>query len=116
MNKENMTVIKAMYLVMMRYIVLKHVKFNSPEPTNPETSLFEKSKTINFDEVDNILKIIETENDQTNEIVTTMYDDNAKLNQYTTFDQWGLDYDQNGNMTQKGPNFLHMTTGTKSSQ
>jgi len=31
-----------------------------------------------------------------------MEGDNAKLNQYTTFDQWGLDYDLNGNMSQKG--------------
>ncbi len=85
---------------------LKHAKFNSPEPTNPETSLFEKSKTINFDKVDNILKIIETQNDQTNEIVTTMDEGNAKLNQYTTFDQWGLDYDLNGNTIQKGTQFF----------
>jgi RHS repeat-associated protein len=81
---------------------LKHVKFNSPEPTNPETSLFEKSKTINFDKLHNIMSIVETQNQTTNEIFTTIEGENAKLNQYTTFDQWGLDYDLNGNTIQKG--------------
>jgi RHS repeat-associated protein len=81
---------------------LKHVKFNSPERTNPETPLFEKSKRINFDKLHNIMSIVETQNQTTNEIFTTIEGENAKLNQYTTFDQWGLDYDLNGNTTKKG--------------
>jgi len=81
---------------------LKNVRFNSTEPTNPETDQFEKQKTYHLDKVDNILKIVENQNDQTSEILTTIEDNNSKLNQYTTFDEWGLSYDQNGNTTQKG--------------
>jgi RHS repeat-associated protein len=81
---------------------LTNVKFNAPDPTILDTPQFEKSETYQFDKVDNIRKIIETQNQTVNEITTTMEGDNAKLNQYTTFDQWGLDYDLNGNMSQKG--------------
>ena len=81
---------------------LTNVKFNAPDPAILDTTQFEKSKTYQFDKVDNIKKIIETQNQAVNEITTTMEGDNAKLNQYTTFDQWGLDYDLNGNMSQKG--------------
>jgi RHS repeat-associated protein len=81
---------------------LTNVKFNSPEPQVHETTQFDKSWSAQYDKVDNILSIVETENQTTNEITPTMDEDNAKLNQYTTFDQWGLTYDQNGNTTQKG--------------
>jgi len=81
---------------------LTGVKFNSPEPDNPSTTQFEKSWSSQYDKVLNILKIVETQNGQTSEITTTMEGNNAKLNQYTTFDQWRLDYDLNGNMSQKG--------------
>jgi RHS repeat-associated protein len=81
---------------------LTNVKFNSPEPQVHETIQFDKSWSAQYDKVDNILNIVETENQTTNEITPTMDEDNAKLNQYTTFDQWGLTYDQNGNTTQKG--------------
>ncbi|MFC2155800.1 RHS repeat domain-containing protein [Acidobacteriota bacterium] len=81
---------------------LKNIKFNSSEPTVPETELFEKQKSYLLDRVDNILKIVENQGEQTEEILTTLDENNLKLNQYTTFDQWGLSYDQNGNTTQKG--------------
>ncbi|MFC2155802.1 RHS repeat-associated core domain-containing protein [Acidobacteriota bacterium] len=81
---------------------LKNIKFNSPEPTVPETDQFEKQKTYLLDKVDNILKVVENQGEQTSEILTTSEDNQAKLNQYTTFDQWGLSYDDNGNTTQKG--------------
>ncbi|MCP4154645.1 MAG: hypothetical protein GY757_43375, partial [bacterium] len=81
---------------------LKSVKFNAPDPQNLETTEFEKSKSINFDKVDNIRKIISTQNDITSEVTTTLEGTRAKLNQYTSFDTWGLAYDLNGNTTQKG--------------
>ncbi len=81
---------------------LTGVKFNSPEPTNPATSLFETSKTVHLDKVDNILKIVKTQGQDVSEITTTMEDNQAKLSQYTTFDGWALSYDLNGNTTQKG--------------
>ena len=81
---------------------LTDVKFNSPEPDNPSTTQFERSWSAQYDKVLNILKIVESQNGQTSEIATTMEGNNLKLNQYTTFDQWGLDYDLNGNMSQKG--------------
>ncbi|MCK4764789.1 MAG: hypothetical protein KAW12_21505, partial [Candidatus Aminicenantes bacterium] len=81
---------------------LKNIKFNSPEPAAPETDQFEKQKTYQFDKVDNILKIVENQENQTNEVLTTIEGTNAQLNQYTRFDEWGLSYDQNGNTTQKG--------------
>ncbi|MCJ7483331.1 MAG: RHS repeat-associated core domain-containing protein, partial [Thermodesulfovibrionales bacterium] len=52
--------------------------------------------------VDNILKIVENKNSVDTEILTEMNASNAKLNQYTKFDQWNLAYDPNGNTTQKG--------------
>ncbi|MCK4765024.1 MAG: hypothetical protein KAW12_22690, partial [Candidatus Aminicenantes bacterium] len=81
---------------------LKNIRFNSPEPTTPETDQFEKQKNYHFDKVDNILKIVESQNEQTTEIVNSIEGNNLKLNQYTRFDEWGLSYDQNGNTTQKG--------------
>ncbi|MCP4143239.1 MAG: hypothetical protein GY755_23615, partial [Chloroflexi bacterium] len=81
---------------------LKNVKFNAPDPQNLETIQFEKSKSISFDKVDNIRKIISTQNDITSEITTSLEGTRAKLNQYTSFDGWGLSYDLNGNTTQKG--------------
>ncbi|MCP4151800.1 MAG: hypothetical protein GY757_28915, partial [bacterium] len=81
---------------------LKNVKFNAPDPQNLETTQFEKSKSISFDKVDNIRKIISTQNDITSEITTTLEGTRAKLNQYSGFDSWGLSYDLNGNTTQKG--------------
>ncbi|MCK4760683.1 MAG: hypothetical protein KAW12_00690, partial [Candidatus Aminicenantes bacterium] len=81
---------------------LKNIKFNSPDPTTPETDQFEKQKTYQFDKVDNILKIVQQTGGETDEIVNTIEGNNVKLNQYTRFDEWGLSYDQNGNTTQKG--------------
>ncbi|MCK5019542.1 MAG: RHS repeat-associated core domain-containing protein, partial [Candidatus Peribacteraceae bacterium] len=81
---------------------LKNIKFNSPEPAVPETELYEKQKTYLLDKVDNILKIVENQGEQIDEILTTSEANHAKLNQYSTFDEWGLSYDLNGNTTQKG--------------
>ena len=84
---------------------LTNVKFNSPEPTNHDTNQYTKSWTATYDKVDNILNIIKSETDQPDEVINPVIDqgsDNAKLNQYTEFDGWGLDYDKNGNTTQKG--------------
>jgi RHS repeat-associated protein len=81
---------------------LKNIKFNSPEPAVPETEQFEKQKSYLYDKVDNILAIVETQNEETTETANTLAGVNYQLNQYTTFDEWGLSYDQNGNTTQKG--------------
>jgi len=84
---------------------LTGVKFNSPEPQNPATTLFERKKALAFDDLSNTMSIVETENNQTTrEIIPLIQQgsDNAKLNQYTEFAGWGLSYDLNGNTTQKG--------------
>ncbi|MFC2146740.1 hypothetical protein ACFLRT_05195, partial [Acidobacteriota bacterium] len=56
---------------------------------------FEKDKTIKFDKVDNIKRLKTTIGTEITEIIPTIEGNHAKLNQYTTFDQWGLDYDAN---------------------
>jgi len=81
---------------------LTGVKFNSPEPANPATALFEKRWSSQMDKVDNILKIVQQTADGATEITTTIEGVNAQLNQYTRFDEWGLSYDLNGNTTQRG--------------
>ncbi len=78
---------------------LTNVKINVPDPTVPNPTEFEKEKTFNFDKLDNILSIIETQNEQT---VTKTTQINSILNQYENFAGWGLSYDLNGNTTQKG--------------
>jgi RHS repeat-associated protein len=82
---------------------LTGVKFNSPEPANPASEQFERQKSITFDKLSNILSIDETGNGQTQTITTDIPADStySKLNQYERFDQWGLSYDLNGNLTQK---------------
>jgi RHS repeat-associated protein len=61
------------------------------------------STHLTFDQLSNILSIAETSNDQTQTITTDIPADStySKLNQYERFDQWGLSYDLNGNLTQK---------------
>jgi YD repeat-containing protein len=83
---------------------LTNMKFNVPDPTIENPTSFEKEKTINFDKLHNILSIVENYTDQTKTITTDIPEnsDYAKLNQYASFDQWGLDYDKKGNTTQKG--------------
>jgi RHS repeat-associated protein len=78
---------------------LTNVKINAPDPTVPNPTEFEKEKTFNFDKLDNILSIVETQNEQT---VTKTTQINSILNQYENFAGWGLSYDLNGNTTQKG--------------
>ena len=82
---------------------LTGLKFNSPEPANPASEQFEKHKAVTFDRLSNILSIDETGNGQTQTITTDIPADStySKLNQYERFDQWGLSYDLNGNLTQK---------------
>jgi RHS repeat-associated protein len=79
---------------------LKNITFDADAPVNPTN--FDKKKSVQFDKIDNILKILTTKGAETTEINTTIEGENAELNQYTTFDQWGMDYDANGNTTQKG--------------
>jgi RHS repeat-associated protein len=81
---------------------IKNIKFDAPDPTDPQTAQFAKAKTYNLDKVDNILKIVENKNSVDTEILTEMTASNAQLNQYSKFDQWNLTYDSNGNTTQKG--------------
>jgi RHS repeat-associated protein len=81
---------------------IKNIKFDAADPTDPQTAQFAKAKTYNLDKVDNILKIVENKNSVDSEILTEMTASNAKLNQYSKFDQWNMAYDQNGNTTQKG--------------
>jgi len=79
------------------------MKFNSPEPTDPATDQYEKKKALTFDDLSNIVRIVETLNGQDKTINTEIPADSNyfKLNQYEHFDQWGLSYDLNGNLTQK---------------
>jgi len=79
---------------------LKDITFDADDPVNATN--FDKKKSVQFDKTDNILKILITMGAETTEINTTIEGENAELNQYTTFDQWGMDYDANGNTTQKG--------------
>ncbi len=83
---------------------LTGVKFNSPDPTDPATDQYEKKKALTFDDLSNIVRIVETMNGQDKAITTEIPADSNyfKLNQYERFDQWGLSYDLNGNITQKG--------------
>jgi RHS repeat-associated protein len=78
---------------------LTNVKINVPDPTVPNPTEFEREKTFNFDKLDNILSIVETQNEQT---LTKTTQINSILNQYENFAGWGLSYDLNGNTTQKG--------------
>jgi RHS repeat-associated protein len=80
------------------------MKFNVPDPTIENPTDFEKEKTINFDKLDNILSIVESFNSQTKTITTDIPEnsDYSKLNQYASFDKWGLSYDKKGNTIQKG--------------
>jgi RHS repeat-associated protein len=83
---------------------LTNMKFNAPDPTIENPTTFEKEKTINFDHLHNILNIVENFNGQTKTITTDIPENSvySKLNQYASFDQWGLDYDKKGNTTQRG--------------
>ena len=71
---------------------LTNLKFNVPDPTIENPTDFEKEKTINFDPLDNILSMVENYNDQIKTITTDIPEnsDYSKLNQYASFDQWGL--------------------------
>ncbi len=88
---------------------LTGVKFNSPEPTDPAADLYEKKKALTFDDLSNIVSIVETMNGQAKTITTEipLDSDYIKLNQYSRFDQWGLGYDKNGNLTQRGTQKLY---------
>ena len=82
---------------------LTGVKIDSPEPTTPETTQFEKSWNATYDKVDNILNIVKGETGQPDETIQPAMDkDTSKLNQYSEFDGWGLDYDGKGNLWRKG--------------
>ncbi|MFN2174320.1 MAG: hypothetical protein ACK2U3_00005, partial [Anaerolineales bacterium] len=83
---------------------LTNAKFNVPDPTAANPTEFERERNIFLDHVDNITRIDETKNGETTQITTEILPDtdNFKLNQYSRFDQWGLTYDKNGNLTQKG--------------
>jgi RHS repeat-associated protein len=83
---------------------LTNAKFNVPDPTAANPTDFEKERNIFLDHVDNITRIDETKNGETSQITTEILPDTdfSKLNQYSRFDQWGLAYDKNGNLTQKG--------------
>jgi RHS repeat-associated protein len=83
---------------------LTNAKFNVPDPTVENPTGFDREKNIFLDHVDNITRIDETKNGETTQITTEIPPDTdfLKLNQYSRFDQWGLGYDKNGNLTQKG--------------
>jgi RHS repeat-associated protein len=83
---------------------LTNAKFNVPDPTAANPTQFEKEKSIHLDHVDNITRIDEIKNGVTRQITTEIPPDTdfSKLNQYSRFDQWGLTYDKNGNLMQKG--------------
>jgi RHS repeat-associated protein len=83
---------------------LTNAKFNVPDPTAANPTDFERERNIFLDHVDNITRIDETKNGETTQITTEIPPDTdfLKLNQYSRFDQWGLAYDKNGNLTQKG--------------
>jgi RHS repeat-associated protein len=86
---------------------LKNVKFGVPDPTAEKfdnITQFDKDRSYNFDKLSNILSIVDTVEDQTKTITNTITEGSNyyKLNQYEKFDQWALEYDKNGNLTQKG--------------
>jgi RHS repeat-associated protein len=83
---------------------LTSAKFNVPDPTAANPTDFERERNIFLDHLDNITRIDETKNGETTQITTEIPPDTdfLKLNQYSRFDQWGLGYDKNGNLTQKG--------------
>jgi RHS repeat-associated protein len=83
---------------------LTNMKFNVPDPTIENPTTFEKEKAINFDHLHNILSMVENFNGQTKTITTDIPKNSvySKLNQYASFDQWGLDYDRKGNTAQRG--------------
>jgi YD repeat-containing protein len=83
---------------------LTNMKFNAPDPTIENPTTFEKEKTIKYDHLHNILSMVENFNGQTKTITTDIPENSvySKLNQYASFDQWGLDYDKKGNTTQRG--------------
>jgi RHS repeat-associated protein len=74
-----------------------------PQSTNNNPTDFERARNILLDHLDNITRIDETKNGETTQITTEIPPDTdfLKLNQYSRFDQWGLAYDKNGNLTQK---------------
>jgi RHS repeat-associated protein len=75
-----------------------------PDPTAANPTDFERERNILLDHLDNITRIDETQNGETTQITTEipLDSDYSKLNQYLRFDNWGLEYDKNGNLTQKG--------------
>jgi RHS repeat-associated protein len=83
---------------------LTSAKFNVTDPTAANPTDFERERSILLDHLDNITRIDETKNGETTQITTDIPPDTdyAKLHQYSRFDQWGLAYDKNGNLTQKG--------------
>jgi RHS repeat-associated protein len=83
---------------------LTNEKFNVPDPTAATPTDFERERNIFLDHLDNITRIDETINGETTQIATEipLGTDYFKLNQYSRFDQWGLAFDKNGNLTQKG--------------
>ncbi|MFC2146804.1 RHS repeat domain-containing protein, partial [Acidobacteriota bacterium] len=83
---------------------LTNAKFNVPDQTVENPTGFEREKSIVLDHVDNITRIEEIKNGETSQVTTEipLDTDYSKLNQYSRFDQWGLAYDKNGNLTQKG--------------
>jgi YD repeat-containing protein len=74
------------------------------DPTAANPTDFERERNIFLDHLDNITRIDETKNGETTQITTEILPDtdDFKLNRYSRFDQWGLGYDKNGNLTQKG--------------
>jgi RHS repeat-associated protein len=83
---------------------LTNAKFNVTDPTVENPTDFERERNISLDHLDNITRIDETKNGETSQITTEIPPDTdfLKLNQYSRFDQWGLTFDKNGNLTQKG--------------
>jgi RHS repeat-associated protein len=76
----------------------------APDPTIENPTTFEKEKAIRYDQLHNILSMVENFNGQTKTITTDIPENSvySKLNQYASFDQWGLAYDKKGNTTQRG--------------
>jgi RHS repeat-associated protein len=75
-----------------------------PDANIENQTTFEKEKAIKYDHLHNILSIVENFNGQTKTITTDIPENSvySKLNQYASFDQWGLAYDKKGNTTQRG--------------
>ncbi|MCP4221556.1 MAG: hypothetical protein GY765_43430, partial [bacterium] len=71
------------------------VSGNHVEPTE-----FKKTWNATYDKVDNLLSLVKTNSTIAPEISNV--GDNEKLHQYSRFDDWTLNYDKNGNTTQKG--------------